>query len=138
MCDGRTHFCQTPEEAWSWLETYKNGTVQQNLHDSTPARRREKRRHYGERIRRSRVLGPTKTQASQGKQAAIQAAASLMESPSSDKDRLSHMDMGESGDSSDHESVVDPLGGLPHVTPQTAEDIIKPRRLCALAQNSAL
>ncbi|KAJ1140665.1 hypothetical protein NDU88_007014 [Pleurodeles waltl] len=42
----------------------------------------------------------------------------------SDEDKLSHTDVGESGDSSDHESVVDRLGGLPHVTPQTAEDII--------------
>ncbi|KAJ1124404.1 hypothetical protein NDU88_002865 [Pleurodeles waltl] len=65
-----------------------------------------------------------KTQASQGKRVAIQAASSLMESPSSDKDKLSHMDAGESGDASDHESVVDPLGGLPHMTPQTVEDII--------------
>ncbi|KAJ1119415.1 hypothetical protein NDU88_007601, partial [Pleurodeles waltl] len=84
----------------------------------------KKRRHSDDRTRRGRLLGPMKTQASQGKPAVIQATASVTESPSSDKDKLSHMDMGESGDSSDHESVVDPLGGLPHVTPQTAEDII--------------
>ncbi|KAJ1114055.1 hypothetical protein NDU88_002294 [Pleurodeles waltl] len=70
------------------------------------------------------VLGPTKTQASQGKRTAMQAAASLTELPTSDKDKIVHMDAGETEDSSDHESVVDPLGGLPHVTPQTAEDII--------------
>ncbi|KAJ1208876.1 hypothetical protein NDU88_004259 [Pleurodeles waltl] len=65
-----------------------------------------------------------KMQASQGKQAAIQATASLTVSPSADKDKPSHTDMGESGDSSDYESVVDPRCGLPHVTSQTAEDII--------------
>ncbi|KAJ1193243.1 hypothetical protein NDU88_002545 [Pleurodeles waltl] len=95
-----------------------------NPHEPPPARRRKKRHCSGDRAHRDKVLGPTKIQASPGKRAATQAAASLTESPSSDKDKLSHTDAGETGDSSDHESVVDSLGGLPHVMPQTAEYII--------------
>ncbi|KAJ1088178.1 hypothetical protein NDU88_001337 [Pleurodeles waltl] len=103
---------------------HKTGTDDQNLHEPPLASRWKKRRHSGDHTRRDRVLGPTNTQASQGKQASFQAATSLTESPSSDKDKLSHTDAGETGDSSDYESVVDPLCGLPHMTPQTTEDII--------------
>ncbi|KAJ1202044.1 hypothetical protein NDU88_005847 [Pleurodeles waltl] len=125
MCDGHTLFCLSPEEAWSWLETYRTKKDDQNLHEHPhPARRQKKRRRSGDRPHRDRVLGPTKTQASQGQQTAIQAAVSLGESPASDKDKISHTDAGETEDSSDHESIMDPLGDLPHVIPQTAKDII--------------
>ncbi|KAJ1109917.1 hypothetical protein NDU88_007274 [Pleurodeles waltl] len=119
--------------------TDPHGTkVQQNLHESTLASRRKKRRHSGNCTRRGRVLGPTKTQDSQGKRVVIQAATSLTESQTTDKDKLSHTDVDKPGDSSDHESVVDPLGSLPHATPQTAEDIIYLLPLLAIAWNSAL
>ncbi|KAJ1091986.1 hypothetical protein NDU88_005100 [Pleurodeles waltl] len=70
------------------------------------------------------MLRPTQMQTSQGKRAAIKAAMSVTQLPISDKDKTSHTDAGEKEDSSDRESVADPLGDLPHVTPQTAEDII--------------
>ncbi|KAJ1200236.1 hypothetical protein NDU88_004062 [Pleurodeles waltl] len=44
--------------------------------------------------------------------------------PTSDKDKTSHTEAGETEESLDHESVVGLPGNLPHVTPQTAEDII--------------
>ncbi|KAJ1169742.1 hypothetical protein NDU88_001633 [Pleurodeles waltl] len=118
-------FClPSGQEAWSWLETYRTGKDYKNLREPLPARRRKKRRRSGVRPHRDRVLGTMKTQASQGNRAAIQAGTSLAESPTSDKDKISHTDAGETEDSLYHESVVDPLGDLPHVTPQTAEDII--------------
>ncbi|KAJ1218371.1 hypothetical protein NDU88_005951 [Pleurodeles waltl] len=88
------------------------------------ARCQKKKHRSGDQPHSDRGLGTTKTRASQGKRAAIQVAVSLAESPTSDKDKISHMDPGETEDSSDHETVVDPLGDLPHVKPQTAEDII--------------
>ncbi|KAJ1089061.1 hypothetical protein NDU88_002214 [Pleurodeles waltl] len=124
MWDGNTHFCLSPEEAWSWLETYRTGRDDQNSHELPLTRSWRKRRPSGDQPRRDRVLRPMKTQANQGKQAAIRGATSLTELPTSDKDRTSHTEAGEMEDSSDHESVVDPLGGLPHVTRQTPEDII--------------
>ncbi|KAJ1170788.1 hypothetical protein NDU88_002660 [Pleurodeles waltl] len=78
------------------------------------------------------------THASQGKWTAIQASTCVMKSPSSDKDKLSHMDAWETGDSPDHESVVDLLGGLLHVILQTAEDIISPLPLLTTTRNSAI
>ncbi|KAJ1154805.1 hypothetical protein NDU88_007548 [Pleurodeles waltl] len=33
MWAGHTHFCLSPEEAWSWLETYRIGKDDQNLRD---------------------------------------------------------------------------------------------------------
>ncbi|KAJ1144493.1 hypothetical protein NDU88_010791 [Pleurodeles waltl] len=91
---------------------------------ATGARSQKKRRRSGDQPHRDRVLRSMKMQASQGKRAAIRAAASLTDLPTSDKDKTSHMDAGETEDSLDHESVADPLGGLPHVTPQATEDII--------------
>ncbi|KAJ1170011.1 hypothetical protein NDU88_001892 [Pleurodeles waltl] len=67
MWDGHTHFCLCPEETWSWLETYRTGKDDQNLREPPPARRRKKRSCSGDRPLRDKVLGTTKTQASQGK-----------------------------------------------------------------------
>ncbi|KAJ1188198.1 hypothetical protein NDU88_004961 [Pleurodeles waltl] len=42
MWDGHTHFCLSPEEAWSWLETHKTGTIDQKLHEPPPGQMPEK------------------------------------------------------------------------------------------------
>ncbi|KAJ1157232.1 hypothetical protein NDU88_009947 [Pleurodeles waltl] len=107
------------KESWLCLETYRTGRDDQNSHKPPTTRSRRKRRHSAFRPRRDRVLWPRKTQASQGKRVAIRAAASLTVLPTSDEEKTSHTDAGKMEDSSDHESVADPFGDLPHVTPQT-------------------
>ncbi|KAJ1158937.1 hypothetical protein NDU88_011609 [Pleurodeles waltl] len=70
------------------------------------------------------VVRPTQMQATQGKWAGIRAAASLTVSTTSDEDKNDHADAREMEDSSDREPVTSMLEDLPHVTPQTAEDIL--------------
>ncbi|KAJ1205793.1 hypothetical protein NDU88_001219 [Pleurodeles waltl] len=78
---------QEPDEVWTWLETYHKGHTDAKLVDHKQPQRRNKRRHARATLQDRQVTKPTNQQAHQGKRAALQAAASLMETRSS-KDGL--------------------------------------------------
>ncbi|KAJ1207558.1 hypothetical protein NDU88_002949 [Pleurodeles waltl] len=89
-----------------------------------PPRRRGKKRHPRDSTGSQRVTKPTGQQAHQGKRAALQAPASLMEARSSDEDLGSGPEPLHKEDSSDIDSAVSVMEELPHVTPRTSDDIV--------------
>ncbi|KAJ1157449.1 hypothetical protein NDU88_010161 [Pleurodeles waltl] len=69
MLEGQTQFCQDPNEAWVWLETYQMGTDKaQNEEPGSSWHRGKKRRTRG-LVGNTRVTKPTQQQTSQGKKA---------------------------------------------------------------------
>ncbi|KAJ1209327.1 hypothetical protein NDU88_004705 [Pleurodeles waltl] len=124
MGDGKKHFCQMPEEAWDWVESYKGGKLV-CARDAHGAAGRQWKRYYSkDRPPTDRLRRPTQLQVTQEQRAAIQTAASLMELLTSESDRIYSSDICETEDTSDLESVVSVNDELPQVTPQTADDII--------------
>ncbi|KAJ1139586.1 hypothetical protein NDU88_005955 [Pleurodeles waltl] len=84
ILDDTTHFFQEPDEAWPWLETYRARTVGAKRTEHRSPGRRGKRRHTRDSTGGQHVTKPTRQQALQGKKAALQTAASLMEARSSE------------------------------------------------------
>ncbi|KAJ1130487.1 hypothetical protein NDU88_008839 [Pleurodeles waltl] len=118
----RAYYMETPEEAWAWLESHPSGTDRMKFTGpQVPQHRRKSRRS---RKREERMTKPTPEQVNQEKRTALQAAASLTESGHSDGEKGDTMDVPECDDMFDLNSVVSALEGAPHVTPQTASDLM--------------
>ncbi|KAJ1097487.1 hypothetical protein NDU88_002605 [Pleurodeles waltl] len=124
ISDGTTHFFQEPDEAWAWLESYCAGTIGPKQVERKQPRRRGKRRRTRDSAGGQQVTKPTNQQAHQGKRAALQATASLMEARSSDDGQRLEPETLDRGDSTDVESMASVVKELPHVTPQTSDDIV--------------
>ncbi|KAJ1186150.1 hypothetical protein NDU88_002933 [Pleurodeles waltl] len=87
MWEGKTHFCQTPEEAWAWLESYKGGKDDCAGNEPSAAGHHRNRRRSKDRTVTDRLVRPTQLQVTLEQRAAIQTTASLTELPASDRDR---------------------------------------------------
>ncbi|KAJ1129592.1 hypothetical protein NDU88_007959 [Pleurodeles waltl] len=107
----------------TWLESYRAGTTGPKQVEREQPRRRGKRRHSKDFLGDRQVTKPTRQQAHQGKRAALQ-AASLTEARSSEDGQRSDPESLNGEDSTDVESVPSVAEGLPHMTPQTSDDII--------------
>ncbi|KAJ1149524.1 hypothetical protein NDU88_002331 [Pleurodeles waltl] len=124
ILDGVTHFFQEPDEVWTWLEAYHKGHMDIKRMEHKQPRRQGKRRHARDSQKDRQVTKPMSQQAHQGKRAALQAAASLMEARSSEDGLRSEPESLNGEDTTDTESRISGLEGLPHVTPHTSEGII--------------
>ncbi|KAJ1123672.1 hypothetical protein NDU88_002140 [Pleurodeles waltl] len=92
--------------------------------DHKQLRHRGKKKHIRVAIKDHQVTKPMNQQARQGKMAALQATASLTETKSSEDGLRSEPESQNGEDSTDTESNISGAKGLPHVTPQSSEDII--------------
>ncbi|KAJ1100542.1 hypothetical protein NDU88_005624 [Pleurodeles waltl] len=124
ILDGNTHFFQEPDEVWALLEAYHKGSADITQMDHKQPRRRGEKRHIRVASKDLQVTKPTNQQACQGKKAALQAAASLTETKSSEDGLRSEPESQNGEDSTDTESNISGAEGLPHVTLQSLEDII--------------
>ncbi|KAJ1136019.1 hypothetical protein NDU88_002446 [Pleurodeles waltl] len=115
---------ETLEVACAWLESYKGGNVDFDGNEPRAAGCRRKRRCSNDRTVTDYSGRPMQLEVTQEQRAAIQTAAPLMESPTSDRDRNYSTDVHEMEDTSDLESVTSVTEELPQVTPHTAEDLI--------------
>ncbi|KAJ1154786.1 hypothetical protein NDU88_007529 [Pleurodeles waltl] len=113
-----------PEKAWDWPESHEGGKL--DCAEDAPGApvHRRKRRRSKDRPTTDRLKLPTQPQVTQEQRAAIQTAASLMESPASDRARIYSSDIRKMEDTSDLESVGSVNDELSWMTPQTAEDLI--------------
>ncbi|KAJ1178825.1 hypothetical protein NDU88_004067 [Pleurodeles waltl] len=123
MLKGRTQFCQDPDEAWTWLETYWTGTNKAQNEEPGPSCHRGKKQRTRGLMGKTRVTKPTQQKISQGKKAALQAVASLLEGDLSEGEPRPDQDSPVMGESTDDDSVMNIMEGLPRVTPQTTDDI---------------
>ncbi|KAJ1142382.1 hypothetical protein NDU88_008708 [Pleurodeles waltl] len=87
-------------------------------------RRRGKRRHTKVSLDDRRMTKPINQQASQEKRAALQAADFLTEVRSSEDGQRLEPESLNGEDSTDIESMTGVAEGLPHVMPQTSDDIV--------------
>ncbi|KAJ1180852.1 hypothetical protein NDU88_006067 [Pleurodeles waltl] len=115
--EDNTHFFQEPDEAWAWHDMYHADTDGGKNTEHKPPRRRGKRRHTRDTAENKQVTKPTQQQACQGKRVALQAAAYLAEVRNSDKELGSGLDPLDIGESTDENSVVSAIEGLPQVSP---------------------
>lgn len=124
--DGKTFFHNDPDEAWSWLETYragtdgKGGTREQTAETSRPYRTRRTRR------RRPGTQGPstmqTETEKEKERSAALQAVTEISQASGATLLGVTDSEKGTAetdSDGTDAGSVT-----LPHVTPRTADEIV--------------
>ncbi|KAJ1154825.1 hypothetical protein NDU88_007568 [Pleurodeles waltl] len=121
--EGCTQFCQELDEAWAWLEAYRAGTDRTQSEEPKPPQCRGKRWHTQVPTEHASVTRPTQQQTCQVRRAALQVAASLAEVGVLDKEfGLERVPLAV-GESTDNDSVVNMLEGLPYVMPQMADDI---------------
>ncbi|KAJ1138489.1 hypothetical protein NDU88_004872 [Pleurodeles waltl] len=124
MLDGATHSFQEPDEVWTWLESYRAGSTDPKQVECKQPRCCDKRRHTKDFLGDWQVTKPTSQKVHQGKRAALQAAASLMEARSFEDGQRLEPESLNGEDSMDVESMPSVAEGLPHVTPQTSDDIV--------------
>lgn len=117
-----THFCDSPEEAWDWLEAYRSGTGKSGRPLWETAGRTGLRRSQRTRRRRQEAGKPTASQTEAERMAALQAVAEL--SGKRDMHSTVDTDSGRDKEQSDTEESETGSVSLPQVTPGTADELV--------------
>ena len=128
MLDGKSHFFDSPSEAWSWLEL-REPTISA---DSATEWRRVSRKKRSPRARRDGKeragpsRAPTDSQRAKDRSALLQTTAILTQSPSNPPSNPPATPRNSSSDTESSTSChsITSVSHGPKVTPQTADDIL--------------